>query len=350
MHAYLTLLGYMLTMAAAPERILLLQDSNSNNLEQTVVHHSLVQSLVVDPSVDIWLGHPLAESWRRALNMRPQVQTANQASLQALEHMQPQQAAMQAAQAAQKAQRIAALTGDTTLLHRAWELQSVAYLWLGKHTLAQKSLQRLLAIDPDYTPNPTLFNPKMRQAVGAARQKLHSQKTQTICIEAFPDEAAIFVDNRFMGFGRVEVELNPNFAHFVTAVAAEHQPQAQYLPVGLQDVALPLHVNLVPQIAQAQQAQAKARLVENCAHDTSFPDPSMPLLRAWQIDTVLVLSYHDGILRLTTFDLRQGQRHTTEAQAAITELRDAWRTAASLRRGAPDLTALPIGTQSSLPQ
>ncbi len=73
-------------------------------------------------------------------------------------------------------------------------------------------------------------------------------------------------------------------------------------------------------------------------------DPFHPALLSRRIDTVLVLAYTGGALRLTTFELRQGKRRACQAAAVITNIWDVSRIASALLTSPPPLAAVPDGT------
>jgi hypothetical protein len=340
MHASFFWLLLLMTTGSEPERVLLLQDPNTASLEQVAVHHTLVQNLLADPGVDVIIDRPVSPTLRRAVTLRQQASLSLAEARRFLQALQPQAAANSAGSAAQRFRRVATLTGDVLPLTEALALQATAYLWLGHTHATQVVLEQLLSLDPDYAPDTSLYNPAMQKTFRKSRRRVNRKARHTLQVHAIPAHSAIFVDGRFLGFGSGSLEVVRDAPHYIVAMAERHSPRAVAFDPRTAASDAPVELALVPDAA-TDDAGSYAHLIAASQLETAFPDPGGALLRAWSIDTVLVLAYSEGALRLTSFDLRAGQRHHTDAPAAITDLRDAALAAEKLVANAPPLSLVP---------
>lgn len=330
-----------LTTGSEPERVLLLQDPDTASLEQVTVHHTLVQNLLADPGVDVVIDRPVSPTLRRAVSLKQQGGLSVAEARRAMQALHPHLAADCAGSAAQRFRRFAALTGDVLPLTEALALQATAYLWLGNIRAAQTVLEHLLSLDPDYAPEPSLHNPAMQKTFRQSRRRVNRRRRHALEVRATPATSAIFVDGHFLGLGHGAIDVVCGAPHYIVAMAVGHSPRALAVDTRLATPG-PVSLTLVPD-AKTDDGGSYAHLIAASQRQTAFPDPGAPLVRAWSIDTILVLAYNDGALRLTSFDLRAGQRRETAAAAAITDLRDAAIAAQQLVANAPPLSLVPAG-------
>jgi hypothetical protein len=331
--------------AAPTERLLLLEDAQAPNLERKLVHQQLLHNLLRDPATQVVAYEALPVHLNRAVALQEQANLLVEEARGHLHALNPAEAATAAAAAALRYGRVAELTGDVTGLCDALSLQAAAHLLVGDTSRAEHALCRLLTLDGAFVPSPTLFNRSMQAAVRRVARRVQQGPHQRVTVGADDDRAALFVDGHFVGFGRQELSLFKGVPHYLYLVPEYGEGiGCAVVPNGKGGSFAP-EVRLTPWPADPAPPSSAAGAFGHVLAASRLPtgeiDPYHPALAARRVDTVLVLAYTEGALRLTTFELRQGQRRVTQAVAAITDVWDVSRIANELLAAPPPLAALP---------
>ena len=329
--------------AAPAERLLLLEDAQKPSLERKLVHQQLLHNLLRDPATEVVPHDAEPLHLHRSVALQEQANLLVGEARGHLNALNPGEAATAASAAALRFGRVAELTGDVAGLCEALTLEAAAQLLLGHTPEAEHALRRLLTLDGSFTPSPTLFNRTMQAVVRQVAQQVQQGPRQTVTAGAVDNRAALFVDGHFTGFGRQQLPLLKGVPHYLWLVPEFGDPQGCTLaPEGKAGSFAPeALLTAWPSDPTLGPAPSFGHVLDASRLPTGQIDPYHPALAARHIDTVLVLSYTEGALRLTTFELRQGQRRMTQAVAAITDVWDVGRIADELLAPAPPLAALP---------
>ena len=295
---------------AGPQRVLLLADDASSSLEQQSVAQVLTAKLMADPSIELLTPEPLPPSLQRADLLRTQAQRSLAQARRALESLEPFVAEREAAYAVMRLERAAMLAGDLGDLPESLGLLAAALLHLDAPTRALHTLVRLLVLDPEWQPDAGHYSPDMLAHITRARRRLKTLPQRQVAIDAGDARAALFVDGKFVNFGKAKVTLAADVTHFLWAQPEQGFAHGQTLMLGRsrapQEVALALPQ--AGQIAASHQLRFRP-LIEASLNPQGFVNAHSALLSGMRVDEVWVLGYDAGMVRLTAFELRSGRRH-----------------------------------------
>lgn len=180
----------------------------------------------------------------------------------------------------------------------------------------------------------------MQRAVNAARTRAHSARTRKLTVNVADARVAVFVDGRLRGFGTCVMQVSAASTHQIWAVPDAGEPIAVTTASETGLALGPLEVNLAALVANpAPHSPGDMQVIAASRLPSGIVDPHAQGLAARRIDTVLVLAYHEGAMRLVTFDLSRGVRQNRVVPAAITDLWDVARVAGDLLAATPALVA-----------
>lgn len=338
-------LHLLVALTSPAERLLLLQDAPSPNLERTLVHQQLLQNLMRDPATHVVGNQMQPAHLRRAAALHEQADLAASDAQRHLHALNPQQAAISASAAIMRFERVAELTGDVTGLGCALALSAAAHLLLEQNPEAERALTRLLALDPHFIPSPALYNRSMQTSVRRLAEALEQRPKDAVQLQVADSTAAVFLDGTFAGFGALEVSVMRGIPHYLWIVPERGEPVGNKLMPQSADGAFASTVLLPlwPSNGAPRQEELFGSIVAMARLPSAEINPHQQALAARRIDTVLVLGYSAGALHLVTFDLKTGQRRSTKAAAAITDFWDVNRIADALLAAPPPLATLPDG-------
>lgn len=351
---FLSLVSVALSVSP-PERLLLIEDTDQPNFERALIHQALLINLLRDPSVALVPSGSWPPHVHRSVALQETADLLANDARRYLHALDPKSAAISASAARMRYSRVAALTGDLTGLAEALSLEAAAHLLQGHKNLARGALTELYTLEPTFLPDPALYNRSMQQAALEVGQEVQRASTRPVSLVgriatdaqngSAPGQAAVFVDGHFLGFGSQTAALNPSVRHHLWFAPHDGEPQGGFLCPPKGSASLPDDCAWVLWPSQESDRRvgqtAYGHVVAASRLATGQVDPHHPSLAARRIDTVLVLAYADGALRLTTFELRSGQRRQTQAAALVTNLWDVARIADTLRAAPPPLAAVP---------
>lgn len=323
-----------LASAAVPP-VVVLTEPGPPSLEQQLVHQALVDEVLQTPGQDAVADRPLPAAARRANALRCAGEAHLVAAHRALRTLHPEAAAEQAAMATRKHTRLAVLTGDVAPLQQSLALEAAAYLHAGAHPAARRALTELLALSPDWRPDPSLYNPPMQRTVERVRQAVLARAVRAVQLHTAMQQAALFVDGVFAGFGEAHVELAVGVPHYVWTLPPHGEGSGDVVVPARTEGAEPLVVTLAPRLGPDLRDVTPhfGSVYAAAAASNGFTEPSLPVLAATGAREVMVLGYHDGVLRLVHFDLVRGRRQERQEAAIITQLQEARQAAKSLLQG-----------------
>ena len=341
-----------------PRPLLLLADPAHTSFEQQVVQQALLVELLANPGVQLVADAPVPASLRATAALRQAGAAQLERGWSRMRDLHPEAAAVCAAMATQKFERVAARSGDVAPLVDGLALQAAAYLHAGAPAAAGRVLAQLLTLRPEWAPAGWLYNPNMQRAVAQARRTLQALPRRHVTVVTACKDAAVFVDGSFAGFGDVTVEMCTELPHYLYVLPSRGEPTGTRLVVPAGDAdsdaeAPPtsaMRVHLVPRHAPPNDvASSRYASVFAAAHATDgLVEPTLPALAAASVQDVWVLSYAQGQLVLTRFDLTSGRRHERATAAVVTSLREATELAQALLAPPeadpplPDLGAVPL--------
>lgn len=120
-------------------------------------------------------------------------------------------------------EKFASQVSDTKLVAEALMLLGAAYVLRDEEKQGIKKLQQAFAMMPDIEPDPSVFNPSMRQTFNKSVEQLQKRPLSALVVDSKPDHAMVYLDNRFVGVTPLTVEKVMEGKHLLRVVKAGYR-------------------------------------------------------------------------------------------------------------------------------
>lgn len=270
-----------LSSPAHARRVLVLADPAATTADDVLLGAAVRGSLDDEPGVTV-IGPTPARALQRALREADDAAEILKGAREKFEALELEAALKDSQRAVQKLDRFNALAARMELHAAALGTLAASQLLLGQNKRARNQLEALVALRPDFTPDPSLYNPQMLETFKGIRDEVKGRKPKELRVVTLPSGAAVTIDGKLRGVAPLTVALAPG-KHYVAAAMPGFEAAGHAVPLERTEVTVTL-----PRANQgAAQAAAAARAA---AAGLEMPAEAFELAKKLKADEIVVLA------------------------------------------------------------
>ncbi|MEE8408070.1 MAG: PEGA domain-containing protein, partial [Myxococcota bacterium] len=310
------------------KRVLVVTDPHSSTKPATLLEFAITEELRNNDATVVLRPTELSPKQARAQRFAAQAENLRQNGRRQFEQLELDLALKQLNKAVQKLDKAMPMLEDIRPLLDTLEMLCATYLLLGQERRARTSLERLLVLDVNASPDEVVFNPQMMAVFDAVASRVGGGPVFDVEVTVDPPGAAVFFDGRLIGVAPATAKDVHRGRHYVSAALKGFDPVGRAVelkPRSGHFLSLKLSES-----RRSSPSEAAATAAVAAIDDEVMPAEAQDLVDKFGADIILLISSGRGGARLVSYDANGSHRYDKSSSSRVTDLGSARKMAHTL--------------------